>query len=46
MFERHPSVRYTEVTSDTKFSFQHVLPWETNQIIMELNKSNKWKDSY
>ena len=28
-----------EVTSDTKFSFQHVLPWETYQTIMELNKN-------
>ena len=45
-FESHPSVRYTEVTSYTKFSFQHVLPWETNQTIMELNKSNKSKYSY
>ena len=45
-FESHPSIRYTEVTSYTKFSFQHVLPWETNQTIMELNKSNKSKYSY
>ena len=34
----HPSVRHIkEVTSGTKFSFQHVLPRETYQIIMELN---------
>ena len=39
-FESHPSVRYIKVvTSDTKFSFQHVLPWETYQTIMELNKN-------
>ena len=39
-FESHPSVWYIKVvTSDTKFSFQHVLPWETYQTIMELNKN-------
>ena len=39
-FESHPSVRHIkEVTSDTKLCFQHVLPWETYQIIMELNKN-------
>ena len=27
------------VTSDTKFSFQHVLPWETYQTFTELNKN-------
>ena len=27
------------MTSDTKFSFQHVLPWEMYQTIMELNKN-------
>ena len=38
--ESHPSLRHIkEVTSDTKFSFQHVLPWETYQTIMELNKN-------
>ena len=36
----HRRVRHTiEVTSDTNFSFQHVLPWETYQTIMELNKN-------
>ena len=39
-FESHPNDRYIkEVTSDTKLSFQHVLPWETYQTIMELNKN-------
>ena len=39
-FESHPSVRHIkERTSDTKFSFQHVLPWETYQTIIELNKN-------
>ena len=39
-FESHPSVRHIkEVTSDTKFRFQHVLLWETYQTIMELNKN-------
>ena len=40
-FESHPSVRHIrqEATSDTKFSFRHVLPWETYQTIMELNKN-------
>ena len=39
-FECNLSVRHIkEVTSDTKFSFQHVLPWETYQTIMELNKN-------
>ena len=39
-FESHPSVRHVkEVTSDTKFSFQRVLPWETCQTIIELNKN-------
>ena len=39
-FKSHPSVRHIkEVTSDTKFSFQHVLPCETYQTIMELNKN-------
>ena len=38
--ESHRRVRHTiEVTSNTKFSFQHVLPWETYQTIMELNKN-------
>ena len=40
MFESHPSVRHIKkVTSDTKFSFQHALPWGTYQTIMELNKN-------
>ena len=39
-FESHPSLRHLkEVTSDTKFSFQHGLPWEMYQTIMELNKN-------
>ena len=39
-FESHSSVAHIkEITSDTKFSFQHVLPWETYQTIMELNKN-------
>ena len=39
-FESHPSVRHIkEVTSDTKFNFQHVYPWETYQTIMELNRN-------
>ena len=39
-FESHSGVKYTrKVTSDTKFSFQHVLPWETCQTIMELNEN-------
>ena len=39
-FESHPSVRHIkEVTSGTKFSFEHVLPWETHKAIMELNKN-------
>ena len=39
-FESHPGVRHIkEVTSNTKFSFQHVLPLETYQTIMELNKN-------
>ena len=39
-FQSHPSVRYTkEVTSDTKFSFQHVLSWETYQTIIRLIKN-------
>ena len=39
-FESHPSNRHIkEVTSDSKFSFRHVLPWETYQTIMELNKN-------
>ena len=34
------ALRYIkENPSDTKFSFQHVLPRETYQTIMELNKS-------
>ena len=38
-FESHPSVRHVkEVTSDTKFSFQLVLPWETCQTITQLHK--------
>ena len=38
--ESHPSLRHLkEVTSDTKFSFQHGLPWEMYQTIMELNKN-------
>ena len=41
-FEGHPSVRHMkEVTFDTKFSFQHVLLWETYQTIMELNKNKE-----
>ena len=37
--EIHPSVRrIKKVTSDTKFSFQDVLPLETYQTIMELNR--------
>ena len=40
VFESHPIIRHIKkVTSDTKFSFQHVLPWETYQTIMELNKN-------
>ena len=40
MFESHPSVRHIKnVTSDTKFSFQHALPWGTYQTIMQLNKN-------
>ena len=32
MFESHPTIRHIkEVKSDTKFSFQHVLPLETCQ---------------
>ena len=39
-FESHPSVRHIkEVTFDTKFSFQHLLPWEAYQTITELNKN-------
>ena len=39
-FESHPSVRHIkEVTYDTNVSFQHILPWETYQTIVELNKS-------
>ena len=39
-FESYASVRHIkEVTSDTKFSFQYVLPWETHQTIMELLKN-------
>ena len=39
-FESHPSVRHIkEVTSDTKFRFQLVIPWETFQTIMELSKN-------
>ena len=39
-FEVHPSVRYIkEVSSDTNFRLQHVLPLETYQTIMELNKN-------
>ena len=39
-FESYPGVRHTkEVISDIKFSFQHVLPWETYQNIMELNEN-------
>ena len=38
-FESHPSVmNIKDVISDTNFSFQHVLPRETYQTIMELNK--------
>ena len=41
-FESHSSFRYMErVTFDTKFSFQHPLPSETFQTIMELNKNNE-----
>ena len=40
MFESHPSVRHVkEVTFDTKFSFEHVVSWETYQTITELNKN-------
>ena len=39
-FESHLSVRHMKkVTSDTKFSFQDVLPLETYQTIMKLNKN-------
>ena len=39
-FESHPSVRHLkEVLSDTKFSLQQILPWDTYQTIMELNKN-------
>ena len=39
-FQSHLSVRYIkEVTYDTKFSFKHVLLWETHQTIMELIKN-------
>ena len=39
-YESHPSVRdIKEVTSNDKFSFQHVLPWETYQTIMELDNN-------
>ena len=37
-FKSHPSVRHIkEFTSDTKLGFQHLLPWETYQTIMELH---------
>ena len=40
-FETNPSVRQIkELTFDTRFNFQRVLPWETYQTVMELNKNN------
>ena len=39
-FKSHPSIRHM-VTSDTKFSFQHLLPWETYQTIMELDTNKR-----
>ena len=40
MFESHSSARHIkEVTSDSKFSFQHILAWETYQTIMGINKN-------
>ena len=39
-YESHPSARdIKEVTSNDKFSFKHVLPWDTYQTIMELDKN-------
>ena len=39
-FKSHPRVRdIKKVTSDTKFSFQHVLSWETYQTGMEQSKN-------